>query len=70
MEDFKRLMLARPEPIVRGLTERLLIYSTGHVIEFADRAAVTAIVAAAKPSNYGLRTLIHAVVQSDTFLNK
>ena len=70
LEEFKRLMLARPEPIVRGLTERLLIYSTGHGIEFADRATVSAIVADAKPGNYGLRSLIHAVVQSPTFLNK
>ncbi|MDQ3622682.1 MAG: DUF1592 domain-containing protein [Verrucomicrobiota bacterium] len=69
-EEFRRLILARPEPIVRGLTERLLIYSTGHVIEFADRDAVSAIVAGAKPSNYGLRSLIHAVVQSETFSNK
>ncbi len=70
LEDFKRLMLAHPEPIVRGLTERLLIYSTGHAIEFADRAAVTAIVATAKQSNYGMRSLIHAIVRSDTFQNK
>ena len=70
LEEFKRLMLARPEPIVRGLTERLLIYSTGHGIEFADRATVSAIVAGAKQNHYGLRSLIHAVVQSDPFLNK
>ncbi len=70
IEEFKRLMLAHPEPIVRGLTERLLIYSTGHAIEFADRATVAAIVAGAKQNNYGFRSLIHAVVQSDIFLNK
>ncbi|MEQ2006379.1 MAG: DUF1592 domain-containing protein [Limisphaerales bacterium] len=70
LEDFKRLMLARPEPIVRGLTERRLIYSTGHGIEFADRATVAAIVADAKQNNYGFRSLIHAVVRSETFLNK
>ncbi len=70
MEEFKRLMLTRPEPIVRGLTERLLIYSTGHGIEFADRAAVSAIVGDAQQKNYGFRSLIHAVVQSETFLNK
>ena len=70
LEEFKRLLLARPEPIVRGLTEKLLIYSTGHAIEFADRAAVSAIFAEAKQTHYGLRSLIHAVVQSETFLNK
>ncbi len=70
VEEFKRLVLARPEPIVRGLAEKLLVYSTGHGLEFADRDAVTAVVAAAKAKNYGLRSLVHAVVESDLFLSK
>jgi hypothetical protein len=36
IDEFKRLVLARPEPVVRGLAEKLLVYSTGHALEFAD----------------------------------
>ena len=70
LEGFKRLMLANPEPIMRSLTERLLIYSTGHAIEFVDRAIVSEIVEKSKQSNHGLRSLVHAIVQSKIFLNK
>ena len=70
LDEFKQLMLANPEPIVRSMVERLLIYSTGHRIEFADRTSIDAIVSDAKESSYGLRSLIHAVVQSENFLNK
>ncbi len=70
IDEFKRLVLARPEPVVRGLAEKLLVYSTGHGLEFADRDAVAAVVAEAKRNGYGLRSLVHAVVQSETFLNK
>lgn len=70
LEEFKRLLLANPEPIIRSLTERLLIYSTGHAIEFVDRAIVSEIVDKSKQSNYGLRSLVHAIVQSKIFLNK
>ena len=70
LDEFKQLILENSEPIVRSMVERLLIYSTGHAIEFADRTSIAAIVSVTKESNYGLRSLIHAVVQSEVFLNK
>ena len=70
IDEFKRHILARPEPIVRGLTEKLVTYGTGHAVEFADRETIDAIVRAAAKNHYGFRSLLHAVVQSDLFLNK
>lgn len=70
VDEFKRHLLNRPAPIVHGLTEKLLIYGTGHAIEFADRDAVEHIAQQAAKNNYGFRSLIHAVVQSEIFLNK
>ncbi len=70
VDEFKRHVLKRPAPIVHGLTEKLLIYGTGHAVEFADRDAVARIAQQAAKNNYGFRSLIHAVVQSDIFLNK
>ena len=42
----------------------------GHSLEFADRAAVTQIVNAVAPQNFGFRSLVHEVVQSPAFLKK
>ncbi len=70
VDSFKQLLLAEPDRFARGLTEKLLVYATGHRLEFSDREPVSAIVDEIKQNNYGLRTLIHAVVQSPTFRSK
>lgn len=70
IEGFKRLLLENPDQIARCLTEKLLVYSTGHKLELADRPAVDQIVAAVRDRGYGFRSLVHAVVQSPTFRSK
>ena len=70
IDEFKHLILEDPDQFARGLTQRLLIYSTGHRLEVSDRTAVDAIVTEVKPKNYGFRTLIHAIVQSPAFRHK
>jgi len=68
--EFKRILLEDKDQIARNLTEKLLVYATGSVIRPADRAAVEAIVTRARAGNYGLRSVVHEVVQSPIFLNK
>jgi hypothetical protein len=70
VDGFKKLLLEDPDQITRGLTEKLMVYATGHEREFADRAVIDGIVAEVKRKQYGFRALIHAVVQSHTFRNK
>ena len=70
IDEFKQLLLQDKDQIARGLTEKLLVFSTGHKIESADRDTLEKIVAAVQAKKYGFRTLIHEVVQSDTFRNK
>ncbi len=70
IDGMKRLFLKNPDQIARGLTEKLLVYSTGHKLEVADRATVAKIIAEIRPNNYGFRSLVHAVVQSPTFRSK
>jgi hypothetical protein len=70
VDEFKQLLLANPDGFTRGLTEKLLVYATGHRLEFADRETVADIVSTAKQKNNGFRTLVHAVVQSPTFRSK
>ena len=68
--EFKKLLLAHPEQIARCLTEKLVTYATGHPVGFGDHLAVRQIVAETEKSDYGLRSLVHAVVASELFRNK
>jgi hypothetical protein len=70
IDEFKKLILADPDTFARNLTQKLLIYGTGHGLEFADRDVVAKIVADVKPKHYGFRTMIHDVVESSTFRSK
>ena len=67
IRDFKKILLQNEDQIARGLTEKLLTYSLGRSLGFSDRPAVENIVARLKTQNYGLRTLIHEITQSETF---
>lgn len=70
IDEFKQLLLADKDQLARALTIRLATYATGAVPRAADRAEIEAIVGQVSDSNYGLRTLIHAVIQSDLFRAK
>ena len=68
--EFKKLLLTDPEQIARCLTEKLVTYATGQSVGFSDHAAVGRILTESKGSDYGLRSLVHAVVGSELFRNK
>lgn len=70
LAELKKLLLAEPDALARGLAEKLLIYATGHGLEFTDEAVLTDLVRQAKAKNYGFRSLVHAVVASPTFQTK
>jgi hypothetical protein len=48
----------------------LLSYGTGGTPAKSDQAEIEAIVARIRPKDYGLRTLIHEIVQSKMFQSK
>jgi len=52
------------------LTEQLLVYATGAPIGFADRQEVLAILEKSRSSQFGVRSLIHEMIQSPLFLRK
>ncbi len=68
--EFKAILLAEPEPVARCLTEKLVTYATGHPVGFSDHQAIDQILEQTKGSNYGLRSLVHAVVASELFKQK
>lgn len=70
LAELKRLLLADPDALARGLAEKLLIYATGHGLEFTDEVVLTDLVRKARAQKYGLRALIHEVVASPTFQAK
>ncbi|MCP4888711.1 MAG: DUF1592 domain-containing protein [Planctomycetaceae bacterium] len=68
--QFKKLLLQDEEAIARNLTEQLLVYATGAPVGFADRDDVSAILEKSRASEFGVRTIIHEIIQSPLFLRK
>jgi hypothetical protein len=52
------------------MVDQFVTYATGASVGFADRAEVERILDAAERDDYGLRTIIHEIVQSDLFTHK
>jgi hypothetical protein len=53
-----------------NLAKQLTIYATGAPVRFSDRAQIEQIVDTAQADQYGLRRMVHQVVQSELFRNK
>ncbi len=70
VRDLKNLLLADERQLARNLATHLITYSTGAPVRFGDRPQLEAILDRAKESQYGVASLIQAIVQSDLFLSK
>ena len=67
---FKKMLLSREQDVTRCLTEKLLTYSSGRVLEPIDRGEINRIVKELKAKKGGLRDLIKLVTESSIFLSK
>ena len=67
---YKAALAARPELLARGLVRKLATFATGASVDVGDELVVDAIVKKSQPSGFGLRTLLHEVVQSELFTSK
>jgi hypothetical protein len=70
IDEFKSLLLRDLDPFAKALTFKLVTYATGGAPTPLDDAEIDAIVADIRDQDYGLRSLVHAVVQSEMFRNK
>jgi hypothetical protein len=70
IEEYKAILLGDKHQLARNLVEKIIVYSTGAEIQFADREVVEQIIAKLRTKNYGFRSLLHEVVQSRVFVNK
>ena len=52
------------------MVAQFVTYATGAPVSFGDRAEVDRILQRSKASGFGMRTLIHEVVQSKLFTSK
>lgn len=67
---FKKMLLGREQEITRCLTQKMLAYASGRILEPIDRGEVNHIVTELGKQERGLRDLIKLVIQSDAFLTK
>jgi hypothetical protein len=70
IRELKRLLLADERQLARNLARQLTIYATGAPIRFADREPIEQILDRASSSHYGVRSLVHELVQSELFMMK
>ena len=70
IDEFKQLLLDDRDQLARALAEKLLAYATGAAPTTADKPEIEAIVTKIRDKNYGFRTLVHEVVQSELFQSK
>jgi len=70
IDQFKQLLLDDKPQLARALTTKLMTYATGRAPQATDQASVEVIVKTISAKNYGLRSLVHEIVQSEIFRNK
>jgi hypothetical protein len=70
VRQLKEMLLEDEAQIARNLVRQLMIYATGAPIGFSDRQEVEAILARTRASDYGVRSMVHEVVQSKLFQHK
>ncbi len=70
IDEFKQLLLEDKDQLARALAGKLVAYGTGAAPTVEDREQVEAIVKKSRESNYGFRSLIHEVVQSEIFRSR
>jgi len=70
IDEYKQLLLTDKDQLARNLAEKLLAYSTGAEPSALDRPEIETIVKRVRGRSYGLRSLIHEIVQSPMFQTK
>ena len=70
IREFKELLLSDQRRIAKNLLEHLTVYATGAEIGFSDREVIDSILDNSRTDEYGVRTMIQELVQSQVFRHK
>jgi hypothetical protein len=67
IRDFKRLVRGDDATLARNVAGQLITFATGSPVRFSERNELEELVARTRTSAHGVRSLVHAVVQSELF---
>lgn len=70
VQELREMLVAQPEQLAYGVTSHLVTYATGTPPHGPDKLAIEKMIATTAKQNYGLRSLVHAVVQGELFRSK
>lgn len=70
VNGFRKIVCEKREKLAKNMVEKLIIVGTGGLPTYADRDSIRTIVAECSQKEYGIRALLHAVVNSDVFRRK
>jgi hypothetical protein len=70
IDEYKQLLLEDKDQLAHALAEKLLGYATGAAPASADEQEIDDIVSRIRGKDYGFRSLVHEVVQSQLFQQK
>jgi hypothetical protein len=68
--ELRKILGKNPEQLAHGVTRHLITYATGAPASRVDGPAIDRIVKIAANNDYGLRSLVRALVQSELFRSK
>jgi uncharacterized protein DUF1592/uncharacterized protein DUF1588/uncharacterized protein DUF1585/uncharacterized protein DUF1587/uncharacterized protein DUF1595 len=66
-DDLRKVLLANPDQFVQTLTEKLMTYALGRVVEYHDMPTVRGIVRESAKDDYKFSSIVMQIVQSDPF---
>jgi hypothetical protein len=70
VDELKQLLLTDKDRLARAVAMKLTTYATGAAPSPVDRPAIDQMVNNIRGKDFGLRSLVHEVVQSELFRNK
>ncbi|PHR90022.1 MAG: hypothetical protein COA78_35510 [Blastopirellula sp.] len=70
IQTLKAHLIKDERRLARNLLNRLVVYATGAPVRFSDRPAIESMLDGTAQKGYGVRSLIHALVESELFGNK
>jgi hypothetical protein len=70
IQEYKYLLLQDRELLAKSFAGKLLSYATGEDVNLADRESIELIIEKTRVNDFGLRSIIQAVIDTPTFRNK
>ena len=68
--EFRSLLKSRNPQIARNLLDQFIVYATGTSVGFADQSTVDKVMSSLSQRDFGVRSMIHEVVQCELFRRK